>query len=219
MRKVFIFFGVLIYLCLTVQSVHAEDPVKIHKADFGPKIQDLQLGKPMTWPQMLNIQRDISKGLAGAYFGMYIADNAEAVDQQNTSPGKPGKWILVNFLGGTNATIMNGDGETLSKVPKSGSLSDFFTLLKNSGLNYASTPNITLRDDRVIQYSIERSKLHSGMSTTEDFVQWFSKTYSLGAMEKKGENYESRNASEGWRAVVTDDKVLIFSVPIPDNLQ
>lgn len=178
-------FGALVCLCLTAQSVHAEDPMKIHKADLGPKIKNLQLGKPMTWPQMLNIQRDISKGPAGVHFGMYIADNVESVNQQNTSTGKPGKWILVNFLGDTNAMIMNGGGEMLSEVPKSGSLNDFFTFLKNSGLNYASTPNITLRDESVIQYSIKRDKLHSGTSTTEGFVQWLSKTYSLGAMEKK----------------------------------
>ncbi len=43
-----------------------------------------------------------------------------------------------------------------------------------------------------------------------------SKTYSLGTMEQKGKEYELRNPSEGWRVLVDDYKVAVFSMPIKE---
>ena len=207
---------VLIFVFLLVQPAFAADPLKVHEAGFGPEIRGLRLGKPMTWPEMLNTQYNIRQGVVAPVFGMFIADNYEAVSQQDSSPGKPGKWILVNFLGGKNATIMNGGGGMLSEAPKSGTLNDFFTFLKKSGLNYASTPNITLRDERVIEYSVDKKDVSPAASTAGDFAQWLRQRYALGTMEQKGEAYEASNPSEGWRVEVTDSKVTVFSMPIPD---
>ena len=215
MKKLLVF----VFVCLLAQPALAADPLKVHEAGFGPEIRGLRLGKPMTWPEMLNAQYNIRQGPVAPVFGMYIADTYEAVNQQDSSPGKPGKWILVNFLGGKNAMIMNGGGGMLSEAPKSGSLNDFFAFLKKSGLNYASTPNITLRDERVIEYSVDKKDIPQAASTAGDFAQWLRQRYVLGTMEQKGEAYEAGNPSEGWRVVVTDSKATVFSMPIPDTPQ
>jgi hypothetical protein len=214
----------LLFVFVSASAAFAADPLKVHEAGFGPEIRGLRLGNPMTWPEMINTQANISRikvpgvGLGPiGVFSLIIADNYKAVDFQSDSPSKPGKWIVVNFLDGKNVTIMNGGGGMLSKVPKSGTLGDFFALMKKNGLNYASTPSITLRDERIIQYSMGRKDLPTETSTTGDFAQWLSQTYNLGVMEQKNKNYEASNPTEGWRVVVTDSEVMVFSMPIPDS--
>ena len=209
------------FISLSPAFAAGNDPFKVHPAGFGPEIRGLQLGKPMTYPEMINEQREMN--LLG--FNMVIADNYKAVDQQNRSSDKPGKWILVTFStgnlmsGAINISIVNGSRDVLSNLTENGTLNDLFEYLRKSGLNYASTENITLCNDRVIQYSVDKSTLVKETSTTGDFAQRLSKTYSLGVMEKKGHNYEVNSPSEGWRVVVTDDRVTIFSLPVPGNSQ
>jgi hypothetical protein len=115
------------------------------------------------------------------------------------------------------ANVSNSGGGIASKVPKSGTLSDLLVILKENGLNYIAGPNIMLRDERIIQYSMKREKLPTEASTVRDFAQWLSKTYTLGVMKQNGQNYEAGNPAEGWRVVVTEDEVQVLSIPRPDN--
>ena len=76
---------------------------------------------------------------------------------------------------------------------------------------------MVVRDERVVEYVLDKTNFPTKAATAEEFAQWLSAKYALGALEKKGRNYESRNPPEGWRVVVTEEKVQVFSMPIPDN--
>jgi hypothetical protein len=209
----------LLFVFIFSSPVSATDPLKVHDAAFGPEINGLRLGAKMTWQKMISIQRVTREGPFSipSPFGMIIADNESDVDRQDSSPTKKGKWILVNFFGGDGATIMNGGGGMLEITPKEGFMDDFFKIWKENGLNYASTPNITLRDERVIKYSVSRKSLPMETSATPEFAKWLSQAYSLGVMEQKGEAYEVSNLSEGWLIVATDGNVTVSAAPIKDK--
>lgn len=237
MRKLFIFFGVLVCLCLTVQLGHAADPMEAHEAGFGPEIRGLRLGNAMTLPEMVNTQANILKAkpepkpwVPGTplpvtvptlfIFGLVVADNYKAIDYHDDSPSKPGNWIIVNFSSTHGPLIMNGSGGIIhSEAPKSGTLDELFAFLKKNGLNYASTPNLMLRDERVIQYSLGKDRLFVDTTTAAQLAQWVKTTCSLEKMEPAGEHYEASNELEGWRVVVTDDTVTVFAIPTPDSPQ
>ena len=222
----------LLSIFVAASVAFAADPLKVHESGFGPKIQGLQLGASMTWPNMVETQKKIisSPRSSGpnippisrpAIFGMIIADNYEAASHKWTfkkfPTNLPGKWLVVSFLGiAGQANLSNSGGGIMSKVPKSGTLDDLFTVLKKNGLNHIAAPNIILRDERVIQYSVDKDDLPTEAATTGDFAQWLSNAYSLGTMAQKGTAYEARNPAEGWRVVVTDKQVEVFFMPIPD---
>ena len=225
MKRYSMLIVLLVFVSASVAA--AADPLKVHEAGFGPLIRGLQLGKPMTWPEMLHMQANIIKNPKPwapgtpppiplpVSFSIYIADNGKAVSRQDSSTEMPGQWILVNFLAG-KALIMNGSGGILSDTPKSGTVDELFAFLKKNGLNYASTPNITLRDERIIHYSIGKDALPVNAATAAQFAQWVKNVCSLKTVKQKGEHYEASNQSEGWRMEVTDTTVTVFPTPIPD---
>jgi hypothetical protein len=205
----------LLFIFMSVPPSYAVDPLTVHEAGFGPEIKGLQLGKSMTWSQMINTQTKINnKGPAYVppSFGVVIADNDKAATIE-TGSSRSGKWIVVTFFVGS-AKITGSGGGIESKVPKSGSLNDLFVILQKNGLNYIATPNIKLREERMIQYSMDKKDVYMEGSTAGDFARWLNQTYSLGIMEQKGKEYEARNPLEGWRVVVSDDTVTVFSMPI-----
>lgn len=207
----------LVFVFTFVCAAHAADPLTVHKAGFGPTIDKLQLGKPLTLLEMLNAQFNIGNTVVPPMFSLLMADNPKAVDQEDSSPKQDGKWLLMNFTGPSHAMIMNGGGGMLALVPDGGTFEDLFKVMKENGLNYASTPNITICDERIIQFSMQKEHLPVKAATTEEFAQWLSTTYSLGTMEQKGDNYEAQNAAEGWRAVVTESVVTFYSAPAADK--
>ncbi|MDR2055119.1 MAG: hypothetical protein LBQ10_04545 [Desulfovibrio sp.] len=105
----------------------------------------------------------------------------------------------------------------MDKMPKEGNADVLFARLKNLGLRYAAAPHLTVRDGRLIEYSLERKRFDTAAESAEDFAQWLSRMFSLGPMEKKGNAYEARNPSAGWRAVVKIDGVQFFTLPILDD--
>jgi hypothetical protein len=227
----YIFASALLIVLLSASASFAVDPLKVHEAGFGPEIQGLRLGQPMTWPEMINIQSNIitrpdSTGLPKRLplFGVIIADNYKAASHKLTfeefPSDLPGKWIVVSFgpVAG-EADVSNSGGGIGSKVPKSGALDDLFVILKENGLNHIGAPNITLRDERVIEYSVDKEDLPIEAATAGDFAQWLDNVYTLGSMEQKGKDYEVCNPAEGWRVVATDNNVTVFSMPIPDDAQ
>ena len=230
----YVWLLVFLFVCVVASASFAADPLNVHESGFGPKIQGLQLGAPMTWPTMVATQkkiisrpRTIGPGIPPishpAIFGMIIADNYKAANHKWTfekfPTNLPGKWLVVSFQGiSGQASLSNSGGGIMCKVPKDGNLNDLFGILRKNGLNHIAAPNIMLRDDRVLQYSVNKDELPTEASTMDDFAQWLGKTYSLGAMEQKDQSYEAGNTAEGWRAVVTEDKVQVISMPIPDGL-
>jgi hypothetical protein len=213
-----------VFVSASASFAAGADPLKVHEAGFGPEIRGLQLGKSMTWPQMINTQSNIltRHDLPGMpkhlpFFGIIIADNYKAASHKWTMQKYPqdlsGEWIVVTF-GAGQVTISNRSGGIGSKVPESGTVDDLFVILKKNGLNYIGAPDIVLFGERVIEYSVNKDELPAEAATAGDFAGWLSKTYSLDAMEQKGKNYEIRNLSEGWRVVVTDSKMTVFSMPI-----
>ena len=222
-----------LFVLSVASTAFAADPLTVHNAGFGPGIRGLRLGTPMSWLEMLDTQRNIMKKPSKPWVpgtpppipvpvamigSIYIADNGKAVDRQDNSTDKAGKWVLVNYSA-NGASVMNGGGGMLSEIPKKGTLDGLFALLKKNGLNYASTPNITLRDERVIQYSIDKDKLPVDATTTAQLALWVKNVCSLKKIEQKGDHYEASNELEGWRMVVTDNTVTVFIMPIPDSPQ
>jgi hypothetical protein len=226
-----IFALAMLIVFLSASASFAADPLKVHESGFGPEINGLRLGKSMTWPEMLSIQQNISyrygpDGLlmGSPNFGLIIADNYQAAVHKWTfekfPSDLPGAWIVVSFgpVAG-QADVSNSGGGIASKIPDSGSLDDLFAILKENGLNYVGSPNITLRDERVIEYLVDKEDLPTEAVTAADFAQWLSNAYSLGTMEQKGQDYEVSHPTEGWRVVATENKATIFSMPTPDNAQ
>lgn len=228
-------------LLVSISSAFAADPFKVHEKGFGPKIQELQLGAPMTWSEMvLGARKLIGSGIDKTVpFTVFIADSLKGVERGRL-PSRPGKWVAINIEHGLtfNGTVIDGSRGVISKLPKSASHEKLFAILKKNGLNFISTGNITLNGERIIQYSLHRDTLqafnderilqyllHSDSSqeltplaapTADELAQWVSNAYNLGTMEKKGENYEVGNASEGWQVLVDQYKVKIMPVPIPE---
>jgi len=208
-------------ILVSIASAFAADPFNVHEKGFGPNIQGLQLGEPMTLKTMIGgAGRLESKGIPATVFSVYMADSQEGVEFGD-SPARLGKWILINFHNTNNklsGIIMNGSSSILSIIPKKGSFDELLAFLKENGLNCAATKNITLCGERIIKYTVGRHKFNPNITTSGDFAQQLSKSYNLGAMEKKGEGYEVNNASEGWSVLVTNDGITVFPMPIPDSL-
>jgi hypothetical protein len=54
--------------------------------------------------------------------------------------------------------------------------SGLFVVLKKNGLNYIAAPNIILRDERVIQYSVDKVDLPTEAATAGDLAEWLGNT-------------------------------------------
>ncbi len=212
-----------LFSLLSLAPAFAADPFAAHQAGFGPKIQGLQLGMPMTWKELIGGERGRHRreGAPGTYampFSVYLADSRNGVAQE-ASVKRSGNWILINFMnsGNLSGTIMNGGGPVMSKLPKQGTMDDMFALLKKHKMNYASTDHVTLRDERVLQFSLARFKFNAPASGPDEFAQWLGKTCNFASPEKKGKDYETRNTEEGWLVQVTEDQVRAQALTAPDS--
>lgn len=226
-RKIIAMVSLLVLFATSV--AFAADPFNVHESGFGPEIQGLQLGKPMILSEQIATEKRITttKSVSAAsspylvptppgIFNVTVGDSYKSVANKHPTP-KPGKWITILFSSDGPATIMNGGGGMLAKVSQKISLDDLLVVLEKNGLNHASSPHLLVRDNRVIEYSVNKDILVADDFTVDDFAQWLNEKYNLGEITKRGDCYEASNPAEGWRALVSKDEVKFFTVQIPDN--
>jgi hypothetical protein len=121
-----------------------------------------------------------------AYFG--VQENPAPIQQGVDLPDcgtKFNKFVVINCFGSGSLQIMDSGGGVMDKMPKEGNADVLFAHLKNLGLRYAAAPHLTVRDGRLIEYSLERKRFDAAAESAEDFAQWLSRMFSLGPMEKK----------------------------------
>lgn len=210
MKRLFLFIFVAL-LCLP-SPAFAADPLKTHDGGFGPAIGGLQLGQHMTWQEAVK-RRTSRTGPYSHIFSIYIAYKPGVIRFFEGGMEARGDYIEIHVNG--NRATVSGAGKVAQKLPKQGTLDDYFAVTEKNKMNYVSVGNIVMYNGRVIEYSLFASEIKAPYPSTEKFAQWLSTKYNLGQIEKKKESYEVSNPSEGWLVVVKNHVMEVSCIPIP----